>query len=197
MSLKDIIQSASLSVREVQICLDGALVFEREQAIAALNAASIQMRMAAAQSREHRQEAAADARLGVADPVHAEIERVGAAAGEEVESARARVVEIEERMRAAEVTFRFTALPKHEFEQLRIEAKNDAGKLYGLLARASGQHVDGDTLADIDPEVWDLLEPKLTRGQWELIISALDQINVVEGKQGLSFLRSVSPPTQS
>lgn len=195
MSLKDVIKSATMPFRDVQVCLDGQLVFAREQALAGLNQASAQLRLAEAALRQHRQEPLADERLGAADPAYAEHEQAREQALADVEAARAHILGLEERMRASEVTFRFTALPKDDFEQIRLAAKGDASALYTMLARASGKHVDGDEIADIDAEVWDLLEPSLTAGQWQLIVEALDLVNVVEGKQGLSFLRSASRAT--
>lgn len=195
MSLKDVIKSATMPFRDVPICLNGALVFEREQALLTINQASARLRMAEAALRQHRQEPAADERLGAADPAYAEHEQAREQALADVEAARARVAGIEARMRASEVVFRFTALPKDDFEQIRLAAKGNASTLYTMLARASGKHVDGDEIDDIDDEVWELLEPNLTAGQWQLIVEAIDQVNVVEGKQGLSFLRSASPAT--
>lgn len=197
MSLKSLISKASMPFRDIELALDGARVYERE---VLLNKVANGKRRLIDLERERRrieEREDSDARLSQPDPALQELERDSATVAQLLESNLAEIEKLEQQLRDSIVKIRFTALPKHQFEELQTQAAGKATKTYSLLARASGKHLNGDTVEDIPDDVWDLLETNLTVGQWQQIVEAIDTVNVVEGKQSLGFLNASAPTPHS
>ncbi len=195
-SLKSRVKSARFAFRDVPICLDAALVIEREQALADVLTAGQDVQRASRDLATTAGDMAPDERMGQ-KPAHViELEHSVEAAKTALGEARSKVDEIEQVMRDDLVTLRFTAIPKDRFREIQAESGTPS-EVYATLARESGKHVNGDTVEDIDGEVWDMLEGAMTAGQWQQIIAAIDEVNITLADRRLDFLGRGSQKTQS
>lgn len=195
-SLKDRVKSARFAYRDVDICMDGALVVERERALADVLASGQDVQRLSSDIAKTSDDAGADDRMGQKPAFLVELEAALEVAQASLSDARARVDAIEQEMRDDFITLRFTAVPKARFRELQAEAETPA-EIYSALARECGKHVDGDTVEDIDGDVWDMLEDSMTAGQWQQVVAALDEVNITMADRRLDFLERGSRKTQS
>lgn len=195
-SLKSRVKSARFAFRDVPIYLDAALVIEREQALADVLTAGQDVQRASRDLTKTTDDQAPDERMGQ-KPAHViELEQAVEAAKTALDEARSKVDQIEQAMRDDLVTLRFTAIPKDRFREIQAESETPS-EVYATLARESGKHINGDTVEDIDGEVWDMLEGAMTAGQWQQIIAAIDEVNITLADRRLDFLGRGSQKTQN
>jgi len=188
MSLNDKIEAIVFAHRDVEISLNGALVMQREQALAAVQEAHLAARQAELELQQETQRDHPDDRLGKTSE-HPILESAVKTTQEKLDEARAAVVEIEEQMRADLTTFRVHALPKDEFEKLKLEGAGDPTRTYSLIVRASVSYVNDDGEEEqIAGQLWDQLEPRMTEGQWKPFVDAIDELNIVFGQRRHDFL---------
>lgn len=195
-SLKDRVKSARFAFRDVDICMDGALVVERERALAEVLASGQDVQRLSRDAATTAGDLAPDERMGQKPAFVVELEDALEAAQSLLADARGRVDDIEQQMRDDLITLRFTAVPKARFREIQAESETPA-EIYSALARESGKHVNGDTAEDIDGDVWDMLEESMTAGQWQQIVAALDEVNITMADRRLDFLERGSKKTQS
>lgn len=206
MSVRNALKQAHFSYRDVPLCLNGPLVLALDGARAVVDDATKRLRfgeIALARALEPSEDAGGgDERMSqvssTVDNLRSEVD----AARSVVAEAQGELERVEARAREASVIIRFTALPKGQFQKRRQEYEKDGEALYSRLARETSSEVlnpdapeDEKETADLDDEIWDDLEPALTAGQWQLIINAIDAINIVEARLNLGFLSSGSATT--
>ncbi len=197
MELKDRVAGMRFAHRDVQISLDGALVMDREQAMADLANANAQLRAARRELSQAQSTEGPDDRLGKgsSDP---ELEQAVDEAEAALAAAHTHLAELEERMREDLVTFRVTAITKDRFRELQVSAGGDPTKTYSLLARECVRWVNPEgEVEQISVEVWDELEPAMTQGQWAVFVDAIDEVNITLGRNRLDFLGRGSLTTRS
>jgi len=196
MSLKDKIASASLGHRDVEICLNGQLVMQRETALAALLEASRAHRQASLELAKMQQDGHPDDRLG--KPVsHPILESAKATTAEKLEEAQQAVQAIEDEIRGDVSTFRVHAIPKQRFEEIKLQGDGEATATYSLLARESVRYVnEAGEEEEIPSELWDQLEPNMTAGQWQEFVDAIDEMNLTLVAKQRAFLARGSQTTQ-
>lgn len=162
--------------KDVQLCLDAALVAERDRAMEALADAV--------------KKNTTDGRLtGVAGKAE-----------------RAELDEIEERMRASVITLRVTGLPFKEYNDCvranpprkgRQETFNTS-TFFLYTARRSTRYVnDAGELEPISDEDWARIEADLTDGEHDLLAGAVIEVNRTQGLSGVGFLGRSLPTTRS
>lgn len=197
MSLQDRVAGIRFAHRDVEISLDGALVVEREQALAAVHEARTALRTATRELARARDAESADDRLGKSTS-YPELEQAVTDAEQAAADAQEKVRDVEDRMRDDLVTFRVTAISKDRFREIQIQAGGDATKTYSLLARESVQYLnDAGELEPIPGSTWDQLEPAMTQGQWGQLVAAIDEVNITLAKSRLDFLGRGSQKTRS
>lgn len=195
-SLKDRVKSARFAFRDVDVCMDGALVVERELALAEVLAAGQDVQRLSRDIAKTSDDAGPDERMGQKPAFLVELEAELDAAQSSLADARARVDAIEQEMRDDVITLRFTAVQKSRFRELQADSETPS-EIYSALARECGKHVNGDAVEDIDGDVWDMLEDSMTAGQWQQIVAALDEVNITMADRRLDFLERGSRKTRS
>jgi len=205
MAIRDALKQAAFSFRDVPICLNGPLVLRVENAREILEQATKRLRIgeiALARSYNQDRDDNPDGRLAqrssTTENLQTEVDLARAAA----DAATATLEALEAEARAAAVVIRFTALPKGVFQKRRQDAGKDGEKLYSDLARETSAEVVNPEAPEAEKQlepisgvIWDELEPALTAGQWQMIVSALDEINIVEARMNLGFLSKGSATT--
>lgn len=197
MSLEQKISKATLGFRDVEISLDGELVVHRELALAAVKEAAKAHTVALVALQHGEEQKHRDDRLGRSVGLP-KLKKAVKDTEAGVVAARAKVEEIEAAMAEDLATFRVLALPKDTFNELKLEGAGDASKTYSLIARASVKYVnDAGEVEPIAAELWDQLEPNLTEGQWQLFVNAIDELNIISGRNRQAFLALGSETTPS
>jgi hypothetical protein len=124
--------------------------------------------------------------------------------GQAIESAKARVAELEQQIAAKSITLRLTALDRHEYNRVALanpprkgyqEAFNSS-TFFFEVAKKSGRYVDhAGAEHAVTADQWKRIDKALTDGEYDRLAQAVIKVNRTVGGSSIDFLGDASATT--
>lgn len=175
--LDALLDERKMPTEDVRICLDLALLDERDKATAA-------HARAYAKAKDE--------------------DRMVPAKKKAVQDARAELEAIETKIREKSFVLRIEGLDRFRYNQMMVAAPPRKGrnepfdptKFFMLVAKATAKYVDAaGEVHDITKEQWDRIDKALTDGEYDRIARAVLNVNRTAGGQDVGFFGSDSDTT--